>query len=55
MSLNYTYIIIAFTISLTFSLICTPLIVKLCNILSSSKILPYHAAQNAVSFAVQDS
>lgn len=31
MSLNYTYIIIAFTISLTFSLICTPLIVKLCN------------------------
>lgn len=31
MSLDYTYIIIAFAISLVFSLICTPLIVKLCN------------------------
>jgi len=31
MAINYTYIIIAFAISLVFSLICTPLVVRLCN------------------------
>lgn len=31
MTINYTYIIIAFSISLVFSLICTPLVVRLCN------------------------
>lgn len=31
MTINYFYIIIAFAISLVFSLICTPLIVRLCN------------------------
>ncbi len=31
MIINYTYIIIAFAVSLIFSLICTPLIVRICN------------------------
>ena len=31
MVINYTYIIIAFAISLVFSLVCTPLVVRLCN------------------------
>lgn len=31
MIINYTYIIIAFAISLVFSLVCTPLVVRLCN------------------------
>lgn len=31
MTINYFYIIIAFAISLVFSLVCTPLIVRLCN------------------------
>ena len=31
MTINDTYIIIAFAISLVFSLVCTPLVVKLCN------------------------
>ena len=31
MIINYTYIIIAFAISLIFSLICTPIIVRMCN------------------------
>ena len=31
MTINYTYIIIAFAISLVFSLVCTPLVVKLCH------------------------
>ena len=31
MAINYTYIIIAFAISLVFSLVCTPLVVRLCN------------------------
>ncbi|MBO4430831.1 MAG: undecaprenyl/decaprenyl-phosphate alpha-N-acetylglucosaminyl 1-phosphate transferase [Bacteroidaceae bacterium] len=31
MAINYIYIIIAFAISLVFSLVCTPLIVRLCN------------------------
>ncbi|MBQ6964917.1 MAG: undecaprenyl/decaprenyl-phosphate alpha-N-acetylglucosaminyl 1-phosphate transferase [Bacteroidaceae bacterium] len=31
MTINYVYIILAFAISLTFSLVCTPLIVKICN------------------------
>ncbi|MBR3619078.1 MAG: undecaprenyl/decaprenyl-phosphate alpha-N-acetylglucosaminyl 1-phosphate transferase [Bacteroidaceae bacterium] len=31
MTINDTYIIIAFAISLIFSLVCTPLVVKLCN------------------------
>jgi UDP-N-acetylmuramyl pentapeptide phosphotransferase/UDP-N-acetylglucosamine-1-phosphate transferase len=31
MTINYTYIIIAFAISLVFSLVCTPLVVRLCN------------------------
>ena len=31
MTINYAYIIIAFAISLVFSLICTPIVVKMCN------------------------
>ena len=31
MTINYAYIIIAFAISLIFSLVCTPLVVKMCN------------------------
>lgn len=31
MTINDTYIIIAFAISLVFSLVCTPLVVKMCN------------------------
>lgn len=31
MPINYTYIIIAFAVSLIFSLICTPIVVKMCN------------------------
>ena len=31
MTINYAYIITAFTISLVFSLICTPFLVKMCN------------------------
>ena len=31
MAINYTYIIIAFAVSLVFSLACTPIVVRLCN------------------------
>ena len=31
MTINYAYIIIAFAISVVFSLICTPIVVKMCN------------------------
>ena len=31
MAINYAYIIIAFAISLVFSLVCTPFVVKMCN------------------------